>query len=109
MNFSVRSMVIGSAFFALAGYTSLVGAEPLFFDDFEDRTAEQPTLGNNWTWYDQWFDGTSCETYVGGYGPWDDGDGSDYEQGNQNFANAGDDGGLYFRAGLEVPAWGGAL
>ena len=105
-----RSAILFSAFLLAAGGSSLAGAEPMFFDDFEDRTAEQPTLGNNWTWYDQWFDGTSCEgEAAGGFGPFDDGDGSDYEQGNQNFANAGDDGGLYFRAGLEVPAWGGAL
>jgi hypothetical protein len=105
-----RSAILFSAFLLAAGGSSLAGAEPMFFDDFEDRTAEQPTLGNNWTWYDQWFDGTSCEGQAaGGFGPFDDGDGSDYEQGNQNFANAGDDGGLYFRAGLEVPAWGGAL
>ena len=105
-----RSAILFSAFLLAAGGSSLAGAEPLFFDDFEDRTAEQPTLGNNWTWFDQWFDGTACEgEAAGGFGPYDDGDGSDYEQGNQNFANAGDDGGLYFRAGLEVPAWGGAL
>jgi len=110
MNFSVRSMAIGSVFFALAGYTSLVSAEPLFFDDFEDRVFDQETLGNNWTWYDQWFDGTACEgEAAGGFGPFDDNDGSDYVQGNQNYANAGDDGGLYYRAGLEVPAWDGAL
>jgi hypothetical protein len=85
-------------------------ADPLFFDDFEDRTAEQPTVGSNWTWYDQWFDGTECEgEAAGGFGPFDDGDDSDYEAPNRNFANvpAGTDD--YYRAGLEVPAWEGSL
>ena len=111
MKFSMqRSAILFSAFLLAAGGSGLAGAEPMFFDDFEDRVVDQPTLGNNWTWYDQWFDGTSCEgEAAGGFGPFDDGDGSDYEQGNQNFANVGDDGGGYFRAGLEVPAWGGAL
>ena len=110
MKFSMqRSAILFSAFLLASGGSSLAVADPLFTDDFEDRTAEQPTLGNNWTWYDQWFEGTSCETYVGGWGPWDDGDGSDFEQANRNFTNVDADGGDYYRAGLEVPAWGGAL
>lgn len=112
MNFSIRrSLVACGVALVLGGYSMLAVAEPFFFDDLEDRVAEQPTLGNNWTWYDQWFTGTVCgENYLGGGGPCDnDGDcNNDYEQDNRNFANAGADD-SYYRAGLEVPAWDGAL
>jgi hypothetical protein len=108
MNFSVRSLVICSAFTALAGFSTLVGADPLFFDDFEDRVADQATVGNNWTWYDQTFEDASCTGEPTGYGPYDDGDSSDYVAENRNFFTAGADE-SYFRAGLEVPAWDGAL
>jgi len=108
MNFSVRSLVICSAFTALAGFSTLVGADPLFFDNFEDRVADQATVGNDWTWYDQTFEDATCTGEPTGYGPWDDGDGSDYVAENRNFFTAGADE-SYFRAGLEVPAWDGAL
>lgn len=101
---------LGALLLAGAFSTSAL-AQPMFFDDFEDRTAEQPTIGNDWTWYDQSWAGTSCGIdYVGGSGPCDnDGDcNNDYVQDNRNFANAGADD-SYYRAGLEVPAWGGAL
>lgn len=113
-----RSIVFCSAL-VLFGASSLAVAQPLFFDDFEDRVADQPTIGNLWTWYDQWFEGDTCGVnYAGGGGPCDnDGDcDNDYEQDNRNFTNAGADD-SYYRAGLEVPAsagleapsWGGAL
>ncbi|MEJ2384637.1 MAG: hypothetical protein P8Y54_09585 [Xanthomonadales bacterium] len=109
MKFSARrSIVFCSAFLAL-GASSLASAETLFFDDFEDRVEDQAKIGNDWTWYDQWFAGDSCEgEATGGFGPFDDGDGSDYEQDNRNFFFAGEDD-SYYRAGLEVPAWDGAL
>jgi hypothetical protein len=114
-----RSFVICSAVLALAAWSSLAVAQPLFFDDFEDRVDDQATIGNNWTWYDQWFEGDTCGVnYVAGSGPCDnDGDcNNDYEQDNRNFTNAGADD-SYYRAGLEVPAnagldapsWEGAL
>ena len=105
-----RSIVSTGALLVLAVSSSLAFAQPLFFDDFEDRVADQPTIGNNWTWYDQWFEGDTCGVnYAGGFGPYDDGDGGiDYVQDNHNYATEGDDG-YYSRAGLEVPAWDGAL
>lgn len=92
---------------------SSLQAEILFFDDFEDRVRDQPTLGNNWTWYDATFGGDTCtgET-IGEFGPFSDGDGSDFEHENRNYWTASADqgqGDSYFRAGLEVPAWEGAL
>ena len=87
-----RSFVICSAVLALAAWSSLAVAQPLFFDDFEDRVDDQATIGNNWTWYDQWFEGDTCGVnYAGGSGPCDnDGDcNNDYEQDKRNFTNAG--------------------
>lgn len=93
------------AMLALAGFSSQAAAQALFSDDFEDRVADQALIGNNWTWYDQWFDAEGCVGDVaGGFGPYDDGNPSDYEQENRNFITAGGDD-SYFRAGLEVPAW----
>ncbi len=95
---------------ALAGFSTQVAAQALFSDDFEDRVINQELVGNNWTWYDQWFaeDGCTGEA-TAGFGPYDDGDGSDYAAANRNFFTvpAGTDD--YYRAGLEVPAWDGAL
>jgi hypothetical protein len=103
-------MMTTCAFLLIGSVSAPAFAEPLFSDDFEDRTAEQPTIGNSWTWYDQWFDGTSCEgEAAGGFGPFDDGDDSDYEAPNRNFANVPEGTDDYYRAGLEVPAWEGAL
>ena len=90
-------------------------AQPLFFDDFEDRVRDQPLLGNNWTWFDQWWDyaawvdGTGCTgDPSGGFGPFSDGNPDDYVHRNNNFFTVAGDFD-YFRAGLEVPAWQGAL
>jgi hypothetical protein len=109
MKSTVRSSIIFCSALLVLGASSLANAEPLFFDDFEDRVDDQAKIGNDWTWYDQWFAGDNCEgEATGGFGPFDDGDGSDYEQDNRNFTNAGADD-SYYRAGLEVPAWDGAL
>jgi hypothetical protein len=109
MKLSVRHSITFCSALLVLGASSLANAEPLFFDDFEDRVEDQAKIGNDWTWYDQWFEGDNCEgEATGGFGPFDDGDGSDYEQDNRNFFYAGEDG-SYYRAGLEVPAWDGAL
>lgn len=83
-------------------------ADPLFFDDFEDRVKDQPLIGPGWTWYNQTYSDDQCTEYVSGFGPYDDGDGSDALQANRNYWTASPeegDGGDYYRAGLEVPAW----
>jgi len=110
MKFSTRrSLTACGVALVLGGYSVLAAAEPFFFDDFEDRVIDQPTVGNNWTWYDQWWDGATCTgPAAGGFGPFDDGDSSDYEAANRNYVTADADQ-SYFRAGLEVPAWEGAL
>jgi len=99
-----------SLLLALAGFSNQAAAAPFFTDNFEDRVKDQELIGNNWTWYDQWFAEDGCTGDVaGGFGPYDDGDGGvDFEQPNRNFWTAGADD-SYFRAGLEVPAWDGAL
>jgi hypothetical protein len=90
---------------ALGAYSSQAAAQALFSDDFEDRVADQAVIGNNWTWFDQTFEGDTCAGEpTSEFGPWSDGDGSDYEAENRNFFTAGEDD-SYFRAGLEVPAW----
>ena len=102
-------LMFGALLVAGAVSTSAL-AQPIFFDDFENRVVDQPTIGNEWTWYDQWFDGSSCEgEAAGGFGPFDDGDPSDYEAPNRNFATVPEGTDDYYRAGLEVPAWEGAL
>ena len=94
----------------LASLSSQVVAQPLFWDDFEDRVANQALIGQNWTWYDQWFSEDGCTgDATAGFGPFDDGDGSDYQQPNRNGATVVPPDDSYFRAGLEVPAWNGAL
>lgn len=109
MKILAHRSIISAAVLLAFGFSTLATAQPMFFDDFEDRTIDQLKIGNNWTWYDQWFDGTACEgDAAGGFGPFDDGDGSDYVQDNRNYTNAGADD-SYYRAGLEVPAWDGAL
>jgi hypothetical protein len=80
--------------------SSVASAQISFSDDFNDRTLLDPTIGNNWTWFDTGY-AADCSTFVGGYGPYSDGDGSDYVHGNQNFTRLGGDGGGYFRAGLQ--------
>jgi len=111
---ATTAAVAGALVTVLAGLPVTALAQVLFFDDFEDRVQDQATIGNNWTWYDQGWSGDECSNEVdpsSGFGPFDDGNGNDYEAANRNYwtadvANGGD--GNYFRAGLEVPAWEGA-
>ena len=72
----------------------------VFEDNFNDRSLTDATIGNNWTWYDTSFSDASCSTYVSGYGPYSDNDGSDYVHANNNYTRLGDNG-TYFRAGLQ--------
>lgn len=101
----------GLLIFGLA--TGQAAAQVLFFDDFEDRAADQALIGNSWTWFDHTFGGNECTGEpTAGYGPYDDGNGDDYVADNRNYwtadvANGGD--GNYYRAGLAVPAWDGAF
>ena len=109
-----RLLVLAGVVLLGGTYALAAVAQPIFFDDFEDRVKDQALIGNNWTWYDQWwFDNTSCSgDPSGGYGPWSDGNGDDYPAENRNYWTASADfgyGDSYFRAGLEVPAWEGAL
>ena len=103
--------VLCSTFLLLGSYSNPSRAEVLFFDDFEDRDKEQAVVGNNWTWYDQTFPGDICadDDSPIGYGPYDDGNPTDYEVANRNYWTASEayagQGDSYFRAGLEVPAW----
>lgn len=88
-------------------------AAPIFADDFEDRVKDQALIGNDWTWFDQTYGGDTCTgNPTGEYGPWSDNDPSDYPADNRNYWTASADQGFgdsYYRAGLEVPAWEGAL
>lgn len=95
----------------LVGFSSQVAAQALFSDDFENRLKDQALIGNNWTWFLQSFAGDTCTGEpIFLWGPYSDGDGSDYQQENRNYWTASNDvgqGDSYFRAGLEVPAWDG--
>lgn len=93
-------------------------AQVFFSDDFEDRAADQQYIsivGENrfdtWTWFDQWFTTSDCSgDPAGGFGPFDTGDGpGNFPAENRNFFTTNDGATPYFRAGLEVPAYGGAL
>jgi hypothetical protein len=100
--------VLFGALLALGGLTNQAEAQVLFSDDFEDRVRDQALIGPGWTWYNQTYSDDACTEYVSGFGPYDDGDGSDYLQENRNYWTASADvgqGDSYFRAGLEVPAW----
>lgn len=114
MHFYVKRIsTLMSTGLLLALVSAQVSAQLYFSDNFEDRVRDQPLIGNNWTWYNQTFDGDTCDApYVSGFGPFDDGDPSDYEQENRNYWTASADvgqGDSYFRAGLEVPAWANDL
>jgi hypothetical protein len=102
--------MVCSVLLATTGLSRQVAAAPLFQDDFENRVKDQALIGNDWTWYNQTYADDHCspDDFIGGFGPFDDGDGSDYEQENRNYWTASPevgDGGDYYRAGLEVPAW----
>lgn len=111
MNFCTTKTI--AALVVTAAFSVSATAQVMFNDDFEDRVQDQPTVGNNWTWYDQDYSGDECVgDGSGGFGPYDDGNADDYEADNRNYwvadvANGGD--GNYYRAGLEVPAWDGAF
>jgi len=106
-------MILMSAALLMMGFSSQVSAQALFTDDFEDRVNDQARVGNNWTWFEQTFEGDTCTgDPITEYGPYSDGNGSDYVVENRNYYTASNDvgqGDSYFRAGLEVPAWDGAL
>lgn len=109
MNLSISKMTTAcSLILALAAFSNQAAAEPLFFDDFEDRVKDQPLVGPGWTWYNQTYSDNDCTEFSSGFGPYDDGNGNDYLQENRNYWTASADvgqGDSYFRAGLEVPAW----
>jgi hypothetical protein len=102
--------MVCSALFALGAFSSQVAADPLFSDNFEDRVKDQVLIGPGWTWYNQTFADDTCSGDPAyGFGPYDDGNPDDYDQENRNYWTASADvgqGDSYFRAGLEVPAWG---
>ncbi len=101
--------MVCSALLTLGAFSSQVAADPLFSDNFEDRVKDQALIGNEWTWYNQTFADDTCSgENISGFGPYDDGDPSDYNQDNRNYWTASADvgqGDSYYRAGLEVPAW----
>jgi len=101
--------MVCSLLLALTGMSNLAVAEPFFTDNFEDRLQDQDLIGNNWTWYDQWFTEDGCTGDDDGYGPFDDLTKDPYEAKNRNFFTVPEGTGDYYRAGLEVPAWDGAL
>ncbi len=114
MTLFARGAIVLSAFAILVGTGNMPAfGQTLFFDDFENRVQDQPLIGNNWTWYDMTFAGDTCEgDPIAEFGPFSDGDGSDYAAENRNYYTASEDvgqGDSYYRAGLEVPAWEGAL
>ncbi len=100
---------LSSVLLVLASFSIQAIAQPFFSDDFENRVKDQALIGNNWTWYNQTFENDTCSGDPAyGYGPYDDGNPSDYQQENRNYWTASADvgqGDSYFRAGLEVPAW----
>ena len=104
-----HTAILCGALLILGGFSSQTTAQMQFSDDFEDRAKDQALVGNNWTWYDQTFPGDTCTGTPAGFGPFDDGDSSDYVVANRNFFTASEEfagqGDSYFRAGLEVPAW----
>ncbi|MGB5291579.1 MAG: hypothetical protein WBN41_09040 [Lysobacterales bacterium] len=105
-----RPTAVCSLLLSLAVFSSQALAAPIFSDDFEDRVNDQALIGNDWTWYDQWFTTEGCTgEAAGGFGPFDDGNGDDYAAANRNFFTVPEGTGDYYRAGLEVPAWDGAL
>jgi hypothetical protein len=114
MSVSFRKLtMLSSLLLALCVFSSHATAQVLFTDNFENRVKDQALIAMNWTWFEQDFSGTVCTgNPTGEWGPWSDGDGSDYMQENRNYWTASNDqggGDSYFRAGLEAPAWDGAL
>jgi hypothetical protein len=108
-NLKSKLITAGGVLLATTLFGNPAMADPLFFDDFEDRVRDQALIGNNWTWYNQTYSDDACTEYSSGYGPYDqDQSGATYLQENRNYWTASADfgqGDSYFRAGLEVPAW----
>lgn len=101
-----------SVLLILVGFSSQAAAQTLFSDNFEDRITNQKYVEHGWTWYEQTFDGTACTGANAGYGPYDENPFESVLVQNRNYWTASNDvgqGDSYFRAGLEVPAWGGSL
>lgn len=111
MNTAVKCLTMFCGILLTCGaFNGQANAQALFSDDFEDRVKDQVLIGNNWTWFEQDFAGDICTgDVVGEWGPWSDGDDSDFYQENRNYWTAGQEDDSYYRAGLEVPAWDGAL
>lgn len=110
MRIALKTLILMSGILlVMVTFSGPLAAQVMFTDDFEDRVQDQAVIGNDWTWFDQWFADEACTDYVGGFGPFDDGDSSDYEAANRNFFTVPEGTGDYYRAGLEVPAWDGAL
>lgn len=106
----IKLTAVCSLLVSVTGFNNQASADPLFFDDFEDRVKDQAIIGNDWTWYDQWFAEEGCTgEAVDGYGPFDDDTKDPYDAANRNFFTVPAESGDYYRAGLEVPAWDGAL
>jgi len=98
----VRISMRSALFTLLIIFAGQAVAQPLFFDDFDDRVRDQFLIGNGWVAFDQFWNGDACSgtpdgTFFAG------------EAENRNFWTAGQQGDSYFRAGLEVPAWDGVL
>jgi hypothetical protein len=108
-NFGRLSLIFATTL-AIATAGAANAATTLFNDDFENRVQDQAVIGNSWTWYDLTWSGDTCEGAPSGtFGP---PDGQPYDADNRNYWTASADfgqGDSYYRAGLEVPAWGGAL
>ncbi len=101
-----RMTMLCSVLLVVVGISSQAAAATLFSDDFEDRVQNQALIGNNWTWYDQWFAADGCTgEATAGFGPYDDGNPNDYVAANRNFFTVPPGTDDYYRAGLEVPAW----
>src|SRR5210317_2215796 len=106
----IKLTTVCSLLVSVVSFNNQAVADPFFTDNFEDRVNDQALIGNDWTWYDQWFATEGCTgEATSGYGPYDDGDPSDYGAANRNFFTVPEGTGDYYRAGLEVPAWDGAL
>jgi hypothetical protein len=88
------------ALVSLSLVSPIASAQISFSDNFNNRAILDATVGGNWTWYDTGYDADCASNPTGGYGPYSDGDGSDYVASNQNYAREGD-AGTYYRAGLQ--------
>jgi hypothetical protein len=113
MRVSIRHLArLSTLLLVLTGFSTQVAAQALFSDDFENRVQDQALIGNNWTWFLQSYGGDTCTGVpIFLYGPYTE-EPVNYPQENRNYWTASADfgqGDSYFRAGLEVPAWEGAL